>query len=69
MFHVSLYLVILTLACIIGFRKRKNATNQYQKALPIFLTFILFIELTGQVFSNYKINNTLLYNLATTAEF
>ncbi len=69
MMKLTIDLIFLIVAVIVGILTGRRTQPQYLKLLPYFLLLTLLVELVGQWYQERNRNNTLLFNLYSVTEF
>lgn len=69
MAYLSIDLIVLLPAILIGLITFRKKHTLYLKIFPFFLLLILLVELGGQLLQEKGLNNTLLFNLFSVIEF
>lgn len=66
--YISLYLVVLVIAIIVGFMTAKKSNPSYLKYFPLFLLIIFSVEISGLIVNLLGYQNIMIYNFSTVFE-
>lgn len=66
--YISLYLIVLLLAIIVGFITAKKSNPSYLKHFPLFLLIVFSVEISGLIVNLMGYQNVMIYNFSTVFE-